>query len=97
LCIARGETASLPGFDENRYAAASNAGARTRQQLLAELEAVQKATSLLFQSFDDEQLDRSGIANNNTITARALGFITIGHLLHHKSVLQERYLQNGSL
>jgi uncharacterized damage-inducible protein DinB len=93
LCIARSETVSLPGFDENTYAAASKADRRSRQHLLEELSAVQQATALLFESFDDEQLERSGIANKNPITVRAIGFIIIGHLLHHKNMLQEKYLQ----
>jgi uncharacterized damage-inducible protein DinB len=91
LCIARGEIASLPGFDENLYAAASNAGHRSKQQLITEINVVQDATRLLFQSFTDDQLDRSGIANNNSITVRGIGFIILGHLLHHKNILQERY------
>lgn len=92
LCFARSETASLPGFDENTYAAASRADRRTRQSLLDELQVVQEATALLFKSFDDEQLEHTGIANNNPITVRAIGFIIVGHLLHHKNVLQEKYL-----
>jgi uncharacterized damage-inducible protein DinB len=93
LCIARGEKASLPGFDENTYAGASNAGHRTKEALLQEYRTVQQATALLFQSFDENQLERSGISNNNPIQVRAIGFISIGHMLHHKKVLQEKYGQ----
>lgn len=96
LCIARGENASLPGFDENTYAASSKAEARTKESLLQELEVVQQATALLFKSFDEEQLERYGTANNKRIQVRAIGFITVGHKLHHKNVLQERYLQHAS-
>lgn len=92
LCIARGETASLPGFDENTYTALANADARTKESLLQELRAVQISTALLFQSFDEAQLERYGTANNNPIQVRAIGFIAAGHLLHHKNILQERYL-----
>jgi len=92
LCIARGETISLPGFDENKYAAASQADRRTKESLLQELNVVQESTRLLFQSFNEEQLDRFGSANNNPIQVRAIGFISVGHMRHHKKVLQERYL-----
>ena len=34
LCIARGETASLPGFDENLYVAQSSFNQQTVEQLL---------------------------------------------------------------
>jgi hypothetical protein len=92
LCIARGETASLPGFDENNYAALSNADARNKESLLQELNAVQTSTALLFQSFNEEQLERSGTANNKPMQVRTIGFIAVGHMLHHKNILQERYL-----
>jgi len=92
LCMARGETASLPGFDENNYAAASKAGQRTKEHLLEELKAVQQATTYLFHSFDEEQLERSGIANGASNYVRALGFIVIGHVLHHIRILKEKYL-----
>jgi uncharacterized damage-inducible protein DinB len=92
LCIARGETASLPGFDENNYAALSNADTRTKESLLQELNSVQTSTTLLFQSFNEEQLERNGTANNNPIQVRTIGFIAVGHMLHHKNILQERYL-----
>jgi hypothetical protein len=91
LCFARGESASLPGFDENTYAAASQADNRNKQSLLEELRAVQVATTLLFQSFSEAQLDQTGIANNNPVSVRAIGFITVGHTLHHKKILQEKY------
>jgi uncharacterized damage-inducible protein DinB len=92
LCIARGEQASLPGFDENSYAAASKAGRRTKEDLLEELRTVQASSALLFNSFDEEQLDRTGVANNNPTYVLGIGFILIGHALHHKNILQERYL-----
>lgn len=92
LCIARGEKASLPGFDENEYAAASNADSRTPQSLLAELQVVQQASALLFDSFNETQLQATGTANGKSIDVNSIGFITVGHVLHHKQILEERYL-----
>lgn len=91
LCFARGETLSLPGFDENAYAAKANANDRTWQSLAEEFIAVRKSTELLFNSFDEEILSRSGISNNNSATVSSFGFITLGHFLHHKKVVEERY------
>ena len=92
LCFARGEEASLPGFDENTYAANSKADDRSKADLLEELKAVQHSTCLLFKSFDDDQLNSAGIANQNSIYVNAIGFIINGHALHHKKVLEGRYL-----
>lgn len=92
LCIARGEQASLPGFDENSYAVASRADKRTKGQLLEEFETVRNSILQLFQSFDDEDLEVIGSANGKPFTANAIGYLTAGHSLHHMSVLEERYL-----
>lgn len=93
LCFARGETASLPGFDENNYAAASAADGRLKEELIDEFEAVRKATVLLFRSFSEEQLSRSGTANQKPIGVNSIGFVTVGHVMHHVNILRERYLK----
>ena len=93
LCFARKEKNSLPAFDENSYAAASKANARTNEDLIDEFLAVRKATELLFRSFDEEQLTSEGVANNNRVSVIGIGFITAGHVQHHLNILKERYLQ----
>lgn len=92
LCIARGESQSLPGFDENTYAASVNPSNRSKEELLEEFSTVRKSNEILFRSLGEENLTRTGIANNNPISANAIGFITVGHALHHLNVLKERYL-----
>jgi hypothetical protein len=92
LCIARGETASLPGFDENTYAANSNANERSWQNLVDEFLAVRSSTQFLYESFSEQALQASGISNNNSATAVSFGFITLGHFYHHKNIIVERYL-----
>jgi len=91
LCIARKETASLPGFDENNYTANSNAGERAWADLVEEFLAVRFSTELLYKSFTPEMLAASGLSNNNPVTVNSLGFITVGHVYHHIKVLEERY------
>jgi hypothetical protein len=38
------------------------------------------------------QLERLGVASNNDISVRAIGFILIGHQKHHQKIFMERYL-----
>lgn len=92
LCIARKETVSLPGFDEVAYAAHSKAALRSSLSLLEELRVVQQSSLQLFNSFDEEQLATTGIANGSPISVNAIGFILVGHALHHLAILKERYL-----
>ena len=94
LCFARKEEASLPSFEENDYAANSNANSRTWKSMCDEMLAVRKATIMLFESFTEEALLSSGIANNNPTSAIAMGFISIGHVYHHITVAKERYLNS---
>jgi len=92
LCIARKESVSLPGFDENTYAANSNANNRTWEDMVDEFLTVRRSTEFLYKSFTDEVLDHSGLSNNKPTTVLSLGFTTIGHFYHHKKVMEERYL-----
>jgi uncharacterized damage-inducible protein DinB len=92
LCIARKETASLPGFDENSYADNSKANKRNWNEMIEEFKAVRRSSEIMFGSFDDEQLDTTGTSNNNSIYVLAIGFILVGHVNHHVTILKERYL-----
>ena len=91
LCFARKEAFHLPGFDENEYAANASANNRTWQSLKEEFIAVRNATELLFKSFSEEELLRSGIANNIPTSSVSMGFIALGHVYHHKKIIEERY------
>ncbi|MEP6594447.1 MAG: DinB family protein [Ginsengibacter sp.] len=92
LCIARRETISLPGFDENTYATNSNGKARKWQSLIDEFMHLRRSTEDLYLSFTEEMLGQKGLSNNNTVTPLSFGFITIGHFYHHKRIIEERYL-----
>jgi len=91
LCIARGETSSLPGFDENLYAANDGTDGRLLADTLAEFASVRAATLTLFQGFDAAAWLRRGLANDKPVSVRSLPWITAGHELHHLAVLRERY------
>ena len=92
LWFARQSAAPLSGFDENEYAAIADVSKRTLQSLADEFKAVRKSSELLFNSFSWKELNTSGMANNSSITVNALGFVTLGHFLHHKRIIEERYL-----
>ena len=91
LCIARKETVSLPSFDENVYAANSNANARTWESLSEEFLNVRGSSEDLFESFSETMLQQKGLANNNSVSVLSLGFITVGHVYHHIKVVNEKY------
>ncbi|MBL7703540.1 MAG: DinB family protein [Ferruginibacter sp.] len=92
LAIARKETAPLPDFDEDSYAANSNANSRPWQILVDEFLLVRQSTRFLYDSFTEEMLASSGISSNAPSTVLSFGFTTLGHFYHHKKVMEERYL-----
>lgn len=90
-CIARGETAGLPGFEQDQYVAEGEFDARTVDSLLRELEQLRGANVEMFSGLADDRWDRMGTANGAPISVRALAWILAGHLEHHLAVLRERY------
>lgn len=91
LCIARGDTASLPGFDDKVYAINGDFNRLTMGELLENLAVVRKSTILLLKQFTPEAWLRKGNANNSEVTVRALAYIVAGHELHHRRIIKDRY------
>jgi uncharacterized damage-inducible protein DinB len=92
LTIARNDKTTLPGFDENAYAAEIDVTSRTVSDLIAEFNAVRQATVLFFKYLPLEKTSIVGNANQHPTSARALAYMIIGHVLHHSNILKERYL-----
>lgn len=92
LRIARKDETPLASFDENAYTKNANTKSRTLQALKDEFIVLRKSTDIMLQSFNEDQLNSKGTASNKSITANAIAFIIYGHLLHHKKIIQERYL-----
>jgi uncharacterized damage-inducible protein DinB len=93
LAFARGEQGDLPGFDENAYAEATASLPRSFDDVLADLMAVRHATLSLLRGLDEAAWARQGNANGAAISVRALAWVVAGHELHHRRILQERYLK----
>ena len=92
MCFARNDKTELPGFDENSFVAEAMADLKTKEQLLNEYIAVHKATIMFYNTLSDEAITRKGIASGNEFTIVQIAHITAGHIQHHLSILEERYL-----
>lgn len=92
LCVARGESGELPGFDENRYAAHGQFERRTMEDLLAEYAAVRTATLALLGGLPAAAWARHGVVNGYGCSVRGLAFHIAGHELHHLRIVRERYV-----
>ena len=92
LCISRGETQPLPGFDEQEYMREANFDDWRIGDLAESYALTRRANIVQFRNLPKEAWDRRGIASNNPVTVRALAYIIVGHERHHLGVLRERYL-----
>ena len=91
LRFARADGQPVAGFDENAYVPAGRFNERPIGSLVDEFESIRAATVHLFRYMTEEEMARRGIANNNAISVRALGFVIAGHERHHAKLLRERY------
>ncbi len=89
--FARNDKTALPGFDENLFADNSGANRRSLEDVLAELRCVRESTKMLFDSFDETALRRTGIMFKTELSVLAIGFTLVGHQNHHFRIMEERY------
>jgi hypothetical protein len=96
LWFARGFPTPLASYDQNIASAGAEADLIPWTAHVEEFQHVRLATISLFRNLPPAGWTRSGIANDNRITVRALAFLIPGHVAHHVSVLRQRYLPSLS-
>ena len=100
LVAARGDrTTILHNMDENMYAANADVSGRTLEDLLEEFKALRRSTEKFFENLTEKASSLkantlSGLAHY-PITARAVGYVLIGHTSHHINTIKERYLDGN--
>lgn len=88
LRFARGDAGELRGFEQDDYVREAQSNSRTVDDLLTEFESIRRVTIALFGSLPPGAEKRSGIANGNKVTVRALAYIAAGHAQHHFELLK---------
>lgn len=92
LRIARNDQTPLASFDENDYVISANFNDRSLESLSNEFAALRRSNIYLFKHFSEVEFGRMGMASGNPVSVRALLYITVGHLNHHRKVIEERYI-----
>ena len=95
LRFARNDKTELPGFEQDDYTVYSKANNRTIESILEEYESVRRSTLSLFKNLPEEAFLRSGTANNNPVTVRALIYHIAGHELHHMNIIKRNYCNSA--
>lgn len=83
----------LPGFDDKAYVAHSRAAYRSLKDLIVEFLSVRNATLSLFHGMHADDAAFIAKGERAPFSARACGYIILGHTLHHVAVLKERYYE----
>ena len=96
LSIARGETAELPGYNDDMYVLKAAFDKQSMQDLIDNLIVVRHSTVHLLKSLDQDTWLQRGNANKSEVTVRALAYIIAGHELHHLQIIKERYLGSNA-
>lgn len=92
LVAARGDSSLHYRMDEELYSRNVAVAQRSRDSLVAEFNAVRDSTGLLFEHVTEDQSKLLCNIATHPMTTRAIGFFLIGHVLHHRGVVAERYL-----
>lgn len=92
VCIRKDDKTPLYGMDEDFYAKNVDTTNRSITSMLEEFHTVRKGFRILFENCTEEQASFLGNGIGHKISARALGYISIGHTKHHLDVIRTRYL-----
>lgn len=92
LRIARGDQTLLPGFEQDDYIPTSEANTRTGQNILTEWTALRASTLAFLDNLTPTMIERTGTASGAKVSVRALGYMLLGHELHHRNIIKDRYL-----
>jgi len=92
LRIARGDRTPMEGFEQDDYVKTGGSSQRPLTDLSEEFASVRDATLSLFRSLSDSAWTLRGVVNKNEVSVRALAYIIAGHEVHHRRILEEKYL-----
>jgi len=92
LRFARHDSTELPGYDEKLFGENAKTSDRTMADLMDELKTLRISVMQLFSSFDVADAGNSGICFSQQISVTALGFVIVGHQIHHLRIIDERYM-----
>ncbi|QEC53233.1 DinB family protein [Anseongella ginsenosidimutans] len=95
LRFARNDLTPLHGFEQDDYAKQAGEEGKDLAGLLEELKIVRRAGILLFRGLSSEALQRAGIASGNELSVLAIGFLIVGHQIHHLNIIRSKYLPLG--
>lgn len=93
LRFSRRDTTQLPGYEQTMFVENSRFDELSLQHLITDFKSVRAATNSFIDSLSEAQLNLKGFAWKYELTVEEFLKATIGHELHHITILKERYLE----
>ena len=94
LRFSRNDMTELAPFEQDEFVQNGRHNERSLASIQEEFIHLRKANLLLFETFNETELERKGMASGRLITVKAFLYVIAGHLNHHRIILKERYLNN---
>ena len=91
LRISRADRTPMEGFEQDDYVRNGPFPKLPLPEVIDDYIAVRRSTLTLLRNLNEEAWTRRGTANKNEVSVRALAYITAGHELHHRRILEEKY------
>ncbi|WP_323788204.1 DinB family protein [Psychroserpens sp.] len=92
VCVRNDDKTPLYGMDEKLYAKNVDVTNSSLNSLIEEFIAVRKAFKFIYTNNPKEKFNFLANGIGHKISARAIGYIAIGHVVHHCSVIKTKYL-----
>ncbi len=80
----------IPGMEQNDWVKNLNYKVTSLKELAVELQCARRANLLFLKRIPKESWDRTGAADGNTLSVRAVAYILVGHVTHHLSIIERR-------
>lgn len=94
LRFARNDMTELAPFEQDEFVQNARHNERPLRSIEEEFFHLRKTNLILFETFNQTELERKGMASGRLITVKAFLYVIAGHLTHHRIILKERYLNH---
>lgn len=81
----------LCNMNENAYASNADVTNRTLKSIIMEFSSLRSSSEVFFENLGENESKFMARTETHPITARAIGYIIIGHPMHHIQIVKQRY------
>lgn len=92
LRFSRDDKTELPGYNHADYILPAEATSRNINDLIEEFETLRQSSIIFFKNLTTKMLQKNGKAGGTILSVGSIGYLLVGHDIHHTNVIEERYI-----